>query len=128
MQSALRCGTSGWAHPDWAGSVYPAIRPAGFHALEYLAQRTQMVEIDSSFHRPIRPELAKLWLRKTESRPGFIFTALLGRQFTFDRELDPESIRVFKDGLRPLSHAGKLGAVLMRFPWSFRFTKENRDF
>ena len=69
MQRALRCGTSGWAHADWAGSVYPPIKPRGFHPLEYLSQRVDMVEIDASFHRPLRPELAKLWLRKVAARP-----------------------------------------------------------
>jgi uncharacterized protein YecE (DUF72 family) len=52
----------------------------------------------------------------------------LGRQFIYERQLDPASIGAFKDGLWPLRNAGKLGCLLMRFPWAFRFTKENRDF
>jgi uncharacterized protein YecE (DUF72 family) len=128
MQDALRYGTSGWAHGDWAGSVYPAIKTRGFHPLEYLARRVDMVEIDTSFHRPVRPELSQLWLRKVAERPGFLFTAIVSKQFTFERELNPAAIRIFKDGLWPLRNAGKLGALLLRFPWSFRFTKENRDF
>jgi uncharacterized protein YecE (DUF72 family) len=128
MQSALRCGTSGWAHADWTGSVYPPVPRRGFHPLEYLSQYVDMVEIDTSFHRPLRPELAKLWLRKVAERPGFVFTAILGKQFTFDRQLAPAAIAAFKDGLWPLRNAGKLGCLLMRFPWSFRFTRENRDF
>ena len=128
MQGALRCGTSGWAHGDWSGSVYPAIKPRGFHPLEYLSRHLDLVEIDTSFDAPLRPELSKLWLRKVAERPGFVFTAIAGRQFTFERQLDATSIRAFKDGLWPLRQAGKLGCLLMRFPWSFRFTKENRDF
>jgi len=34
----------------------------------------------------------------------------------------------FKEGLWPLLRAKKLGALLMQFPWSFRFTAENREF
>lgn len=128
MQGALRCGTSGWSHPDWNSVVYPAIKPRGFHPLEFLSQRLDMVEIDSSFERPLRPELSKLWLRKVAHRPDFVFTAILGKQFTHDRRLDPASIRLFKDGLFPFRNSGKLGCLLMRFPWAFRFTKENRDF
>jgi uncharacterized protein YecE (DUF72 family) len=128
MQDALRCGTSGWARPDWNSVVYPAVKPHGFHALDFLSQRLDMVEIESSFERPLRPELSKLWLRKVSHRPDFLFTAILGKQFTHDRQLDPAAIRVFKDGLWPLRNAHKLGCVLMRFPWAFRFTKENRDF
>jgi uncharacterized protein YecE (DUF72 family) len=128
MQGALRCGTSGWLHPSWNSVVYPQIKPRGFHPLEYLSQHLELVEIDSSFHRPLRPEVSKLWVNKVSQQPNFTFTAILGRQFTHDRLLDPGSVREFKDGLWPLWNARKLGCLLMRFPWSFRFTRENRDF
>ena len=52
MQNALRCGTSGWSHPDWNSVVYPALKPRGFHPLEYLSQHVDMVEIDASFDQP----------------------------------------------------------------------------
>ncbi len=128
MQNALRCGTTGWSHADWNSVVYPAVRPRGFHPLEFLAQHLDLVEIDASFDRPLRPEISRLWLNRVSRRPDFLFTAVLGRQFTYDRALDPYAISEFKEGLWPLSRARKLGALLMRFPWSFRFTKENRSF
>jgi uncharacterized protein YecE (DUF72 family) len=128
MQGVLRCGTSGWLHADWNTVVYPPIKPRGFHPLEYLSQHLDLVEIDASFHRALRPELSKLWVAKVAEQPNFMFSAILGRRFTHDRALDPGAIREFKDGLWPLRNAGKLGALVMRFPWSFRFTRENRDF
>lgn len=128
MQGTLRCGASGWSHPDWNRAVYPAIKPRGFHPLEYLSHHLDMVEIDATFERPLRPEVSKLWLRKVAGRENFQFTAILGKQFTHERQLDPDAIALFKEGLWPLRHAGKLGCLLMRFPWCFRFTKENRDF
>jgi uncharacterized protein YecE (DUF72 family) len=128
MQGALRCGTSGWSHADWNSVVYPPTKPRGFHPLEFLSQHLDLVEIDTSFERPLRPELSKLWIGKVSHRPDFQFSVLLGRQFTHERLLDPAAIRLFKDGLWPLRKAGKLGCLLMRFPWSFRFTRENRNF
>lgn len=128
MQGALRCGTSGWLHADWNSVVYPPIKPRGFHPLEYLSQHLELVEIDASFQKPLRPELSKLWLNKVSQHPNFLFTVVLGRQFTHDRLLDPDSIREFKEGLWPLLKARRLGCLLMRFPWAFRFTRENRDF
>jgi uncharacterized protein YecE (DUF72 family) len=65
---------------------------------------------------------------KVSQHPDFMFSVVLGRQFTHDRSLEPAVIREFKEGLWPLRNAGKLGCLLMRFPWSFKFTKENRDF
>ncbi|HTM49882.1 MAG TPA: DUF72 domain-containing protein [Bryobacteraceae bacterium] len=115
-------------HSDWNAVVYPPVKPRGFHPLEHLSQLLDVVEIDCSFHRPLRPELSKLWIGKVAHNPKFMFTALLGRAFTYDRNLDADAVRSFNDGLRPLRASGKLGCLLMRFPWSFRFTRENRDF
>ena len=128
MQSALRCGVSGWSHPDWNSVIYPPVKPRGFHPLEYLSQHLDLVEIEASFHRPLRAELSRLWIGKVSQHPGFLFSAVLGRQFTHDRSLEPAVVREFKEGLWPLKNAGKLGCLLMRFPWTFKFTKANRDF
>jgi uncharacterized protein YecE (DUF72 family) len=128
MLGFLRCGTSGWLHAGWNSVVYPATRPRGFHPLEFLSHHLDLVEIDASFDRPVRPELSKLWLSRISHRPDFQFTAVLGRQFTHERLLDPAAMREFKDGLWPFVRAGRFGCLLMRFPWSFRFTRENRAF
>ena len=37
-------------------------------------------------------------------------------------------MREFKQGLRPLVNANRLGCVLMQFPWAFRFNAENRGY
>jgi uncharacterized protein YecE (DUF72 family) len=108
--------------------VFPTTKPRTFHGLEYLAERLDLVEISASFTEALRPELARLWLRKTARNSLFRFTSQLGRRFTHDRDLDPVAVREFRDGLNPLYDNGKLGCLLMRFPWSFRFTRENREF
>src|SRR5438067_9559855 len=64
-----------------------------------------------SFHRPVRPELAKLWLRKVAARPSFVFTAILGKQFTFDRQLDTAAIRDRKSTRLNSSHVSTSYAV-----------------
>jgi len=120
----IHCGASGWMRPDWAGVVYPRLKPRGFHPLEYLAHCVDLVEVEG----PLRPELVRLWLSRISHNRQFTFTVVLDRAFTHERTLDAGAIRQFNDALWPLGHAGRLGAVLMRFPWSFRFTRENRDF
>lgn len=123
--STLRIGTAGWAYPQWNGLVYPK---AGVHPLQILSAQFGAVEINSSFYQSLKPELVKLWIKKVESNPQFRFTAKMHQRFTHARVLDEEQIREFKDGIRPLIQARKLGALLMQFPWSFKFTGENRDF
>lgn len=126
LPRTLHCGPSGWSYPHWNGIVYPKLKPRGFHALEDLATYFDAVEINTSFYQPIRPELAAVWLRKVAHNPKFLFTAKLGRAFTHERSLAAPEIARFKEGLWPFQRARKLGCVLMQFPWSFRYTEENR--
>ncbi len=125
MATSLRIGTAGWAYPHWNGIVYPK---AGVHPLQVLATQFDAVEINSSFYQHLKPELTALWLKKVEVNPGFRFTAKLHQRFTHSRELDEPEVRNFKEGLKPLLQARRLGALLMQFPWSFKFTAENREF
>jgi uncharacterized protein YecE (DUF72 family) len=107
--------------------VYPKAKPRGFHPLEFLAHYFDAVEINTSFHQCLRPEVAAVWAAKVSHNPRFMFTAKLNRRFTHERSLERAEVEAFKEGLRPLSRVGKLGALLMQFPWSFRFTEENRE-
>ena len=124
----IRCGVAGWAFPRWEGLVYPRPAPRSFHPLEFLADRLDTVEIPVSFYHPVRPELARLWATRVAHNPRFQFTARLGREFTHERRLDGDLVRQFTCGFEELRDQGKLGAILMQFPSSFRFTAENKDF
>jgi len=59
---------------------------------------------------------------------NFRFTAKLWRGFTHERKATSDDERIVKEGFAPLLAAGRLGAVLLQFPWSFRFMPENRDY
>ncbi|MBI1356349.1 MAG: DUF72 domain-containing protein [Acidobacteria bacterium] len=126
MRNELRIGPAGWSYRDWNGVVYPNRRPPGFHEAEYLASFFSTIEINSSFYRPLRPQLSQVWMKKLERFREFRFTAKLYRAFTHDQRLERREIQEFCEGLEPLIDAGKLGCLLMQFPWSFRRTPENR--
>lgn len=128
MPATVLCGVSGWTRNDWTPAIFPAHPEQGFHPLEFLAERVDAIEIDQSFDAPIRPELARVWLMKVAHNARFQFTVQLGREFTHGRSLPPDAVKQFKEGLWPLYRARRLGALVMRFPWDFRFSKENRDF
>ena len=126
--SSLYIGTAGWAYPHWNGVVYPKKPAPGIHPLELVSKHLDLVEINSSFYQFLKPELVKLWIKKISDHPRFMLTAKLHQRFTHMRLLEDTEIQAFKGGLWPLLNAGRLGAVLMQFPWSFRFTAENQDF
>lgn len=128
MSSKILVGTAGWSYPHWNGLVYPVSRGNGFHPLELIARHSDTVEINSSFYQALKPEVVKLWAKKVARNPDFMFTAKLHQQFTHQRILNDADVAAFKEGLYPLLRTGKLGALLMQFPWSYRFNEENRDF
>ena len=128
QSTAIRVGPAGWSYQDWAGIVYPNPRPRGFREAEFLARFFDTIEINTSFYQPIRPESARSWVKQVSGNPRFQFTAKLWRRFTHDREAGREDERAVKEGLRPLAEAGRLGALLLQFPWSFKWTRENREY
>ncbi|MBI2678584.1 MAG: DUF72 domain-containing protein [Candidatus Koribacter versatilis] len=137
---AVLVGTAGWSYKDWDGVVYPPGLKRRQHPVEYLARFVDCIEINSSFYGHIRPEVAKLWCRKAAAaNPQFQFTAKLNKAFTHSpiavvQPTSSETIRanaedeqLAKQGLDVLAAEGKLGALLVQFPVSFKNTNENRD-
>lgn len=124
----IRVGPAGWSYKDWAGIVYPSPKPKGFDALAYIAGFFDTIEVNSTFYRPARESVAQTWLERVEFNPDFRFTAKLWRRFTHEREAwSPDEVREARAAMDPLLEAGRLGAVLVQFPWSFRRNDENRE-
>jgi uncharacterized protein YecE (DUF72 family) len=120
----LRVGPAGWSYPDWAGFVYPARRPKGFHEASYLAEFFDTIEINTSFYQPLRADHAAAWIGRVAANPQFAFTAKLWQKFTHDPSATSEDERAVRAGFDVLRAAKKLGAVLLQFPFSFHRTKE----
>ena len=123
-QGRLRIGPAGWSYPDWSGYVYPTRRSKRFHEATFLAQYFDTIEINTSFYQPIRPENAAVWLERVEANPLFVFTAKLWQRFTHEPSASAEDERAVRAGFDVLSAAGKLGAVLLQFPFSFHRSAE----
>jgi len=121
----VRIGPAGWSYTDWAGYVYPTRRPKGFHEATYLAQFFDTIEINTSFYGPMRADHAKLWVERVSANPRFLFTAKLWQKFTHDPVSTREDERIVRKGFDVLRRAGKLGAVLAQFPFSFHRNAEN---
>jgi len=134
-------GLAGWSYKDWEGIVYPDQLKRTQHPVEYLAQYFDLIEINTSFYGHIKPELGKLWCRKAAAvNPGFLFTAKLNRTFTHSplavlvstsaATIKPnlEDEHLAKEGLDSLAGEGRLAALLLQFPVSFKNTNANRDY
>jgi len=138
----IRIGTAGWSYKDWEGIFYPPGMPRRKqHPLELVARCFDVVEVNTSFYGHIKPELARLWVKRAaEVNPDFVFTAKLHRSFTHSpmAVMEPTSAatirpndedeRLAREGLDALASAGKLGALLIQFPASFKNTSLNREY
>ena len=118
----IRIGPAGWSYRDWEGVVYPRPRPRGFDPLAFLAGYFDTIEINSTFYRPAAAEAATSWAARVGANPRFRFAAKLWRRFTHERDetFTTADVAAARAALDPLHDGGRLGAVLLQFPWSFR--------
>lgn len=121
----VRVGTAGWMYKDWEGIVYPPPQ-RGFDRLAFMASLFDTNEINSTFYRIPPASMARDWARRVAHNPRFLFTAKLYRGFTHDSNATAEDGKAARDAMDALASAGRLGAVLVQVPMSFRATPENR--
>jgi len=134
-------GTAGFSYPDWEGIVYPPeVKKRKIHPLQYLAQFFDCCEINTSFYGHIRPGVGKDWCRKVaEVNRDFQLTAKLYQGFThvpkrskapspFTLSVPEKEEKLAREGLDSIAGEGKLGAVLVQFPISFRNQDDTRDY
>ena len=119
-------GPAGWSYPDWRGIVYPPKAGRYFSPLAYLAGFFDVVEVDSTFYRIPDPIRSGEWVRQVSDFPDFQFTVKLFQGFTHTRKASLVDERTFHRALEPMARFGRLAAVLVQWPWSFKNTQENR--
>ena len=144
--SNILIGTAGFSYKDWEGVVYPSdLKRRKLHPLEYLAQFFDCCEINTSFYGHIRATVGQSWSQKVAAvNPGFQFTAKLYQGFThpafnhvtqgkrppspFQLTVSAEDEKLAREGMDSIAREGRLGAVLIQFPISFKNADDTRDY
>jgi uncharacterized protein YecE (DUF72 family) len=118
----IRYGPAGWEYPDWAGKVYPRPEPRGFDRLRYLARFFSTVEVNATFYRPFPADVAARWCERVADVPTFRFGVKVWRRLTHERDTayGVDDVKSARAALDALASAGRLGAALVQFPWSFK--------
>lgn len=118
-------GTSGYSYADWQGVYYPPDLPAK-DRLAWYASEFQAVELDFTYYRmPTADHLHEL---AAQTPDGFQFAVKAHQDITHTRRADPVPLAQFRAALAALQGAGKLGAVLLQFPNSFRYSEQNAEY
>jgi uncharacterized protein YecE (DUF72 family) len=120
-------GPAGWSYKDWEGQVYPKPKPRGFDHLAYLAQYFDTIEINSTFYRIPEAKSTQQWVDQVSDHQAFRFTAKLWQGFTHEGTASAQDEAAFRRAMDPLQRAGRLGAVLLQFPYRFHDTPDNRQ-
>lgn len=128
--TSVRVGPAGWNYKDWEGIVYPVGQARSFDPLAFLADYWDTVEINSSFYAPPQPAACASWVRRVRNNPRFRFTAKAWQRLSHERK-DATQASIAADcdlvsrSIAPLAAARILGALLVQFPWSFRYNPQN---
>src|SRR3954449_13194442 len=70
----VHIGTAGWSYSDWEGIFYPKPHPRGFDPLEYVSRYVDVVEVNSTFYRPVDADVARRWVDRVADATNFRFT------------------------------------------------------
>ena len=127
LHDKIKIGPAGWDYPDWDGIFYPATRKRNFDALAYIASYFTLVEINSTFYRVPAPHVTRRWVERVADRAHFTFTLKAHQSLTHQGDDGtPAELVPLCHAIEPIAQAGRLGAVLLQFPWSFRFDDDAR--
>ena len=128
-QKKVFVGMGGWDLPSFHKYFYPPKSKKGFRRLEYYSQFFDSVEINVTFYNTaLTPDHARQWLNDVSINKDFIFTVKLFQGFTHTFTATNEDVRSVRRLLEPLAESGKLGGLLMQFPYSFVNTPERQKY
>ncbi len=112
-------GTCGFSYEDWREVFYPsALNKKDF--LSFYSGKFPALELNSSYYAIPSPRLISNLINHTPDDFKIVVKAFRG--ITHERDETSEgNLEKFLAALAPLAHSGKLAAVLLQFPYSFRY-------
>ena len=154
----VRVGTCSWTDKTLVkdASWYPKKTMTAAERLRFYASQFSVVEADSTYYRPLTPELAQGWAERSPdgfrmnvkayslmtghpTKPETLWPDIrdaispdaAGKPNVYPSHLDDDAVDAvwyrFADALTPLLERGRLGAVLLQYPQWFTPKRDNRD-
>lgn len=121
MQPHFVIGTSGWAHRDWVGTLYPHDMPPSEYLPTY-AEHFTTVEVEHTFFAMPPRQMVLSWRRRAPD--DFIFSPCVPRDITHVQRLR-NTQSLLDDFLAVITELGsKLGPLLIQLPEDFRYTEQ----
>jgi uncharacterized protein YecE (DUF72 family) len=121
----LLLGTSGYSYSDWIGPFYPEGHDKS-EQLSFYSTFFNTVEINFTYYKIPNPHIFDRMAAKVPD--DFIFSVKMHSSMTHTRDCSPDDYKCYIDALKPLQESGKLGAILMQFPWGFKLSASNMEY
>lgn len=128
MKTKFFIGTAGWSYKDWVPMFYPYPQSRDFDWLQFYASYFNCVEVNSTYYKYLNDSIIKGWARKVAGNDDFVFTVKMHHDFTHKREYDEEQIKAMRTTLDILKDEGRLGGVLIQFPYSFPYNSNTMNY
>jgi uncharacterized protein YecE (DUF72 family) len=127
---SLLIGTSAWA--DHEPFYPPGLKPAA--QLPFYARYFPVVEVNTTYYRVPSRRMVEGWVERTPEE--FVLDVKPPRELTSTPETpkgeppepDADLASAFAEAISPLAESGKLGAITVQFPPSYRNTEEHREY
>ncbi|MCR4427404.1 MAG: DUF72 domain-containing protein [Firmicutes bacterium] len=98
--------------------------------LAFYANRFPLVELDFSYYQ--MPGIRTMEGLERKTPEGFTFCVKAHKSMTHQVPEDGAELTLvfarFREAVAPMTDAGKLGCVLLQFPWGFRRNRTNEDY
>lgn len=122
-----RIGLGGWEHEAFDHSLYPQPGIESVDKLQFYARFFDTVEVRATFwDDTLNGSDASRWAEAVAENKRFLFTVKLHSSFTHRKELKPGLARNVRSILQELDSRGRLGALLLQFPYAFTNTGAHR--
>jgi uncharacterized protein YecE (DUF72 family) len=119
-------GTCGYSYDEWRGVLYPESLPKA-EFLGYYSRSFPFVELDFSYYG--MPKAASLAALAAQAPPGFLFALKAHKSLTHERGSDwRERAAEFARAAASLAEPGRLAAILLQFPYSFKRAEGERRY
>ena len=120
-------GTSGYSYKDWEGILYSPGTSQGDYLKVYAAE-FRMTELNFTYYRMPEAQLSQRMAVQTSA--DFLFSIKAHKTLTHEISAGNMNSQTasFIKGIEPIINDGKLGVVLLQFPYSFHYNAENRTY
>ncbi len=125
--SVIRIGTSGYSYKDWVGVLYPeGTRSSDY--LKFYSSEFELAELNFSYYRMPEAQLSARMVSVTS--PDFLFSVKAHKTLTHELSAEGMSsvVAEFVRGIEPIVEASKLAVILLQFPFSFHYNRDNREY